>query len=280
MERRGFFWRFLEALNPLRYDRLTDRSLKEAFLHVPKTLFLSFIVMSILFIPLLISLPSYIDRTISKTDSFSVNVSYESRSPIRVPEREPIVIFDKKANISSPLESNVLVTSDSLLIKPGLCQLVPASCFVYDFGNRRVERNLGGYSNVLSHKDFYVSLLSAALFLMIPAILIISYAMYLMKYLAIALLFTVLAFAVSRAFRFEISFRDALKVSFYALTLMIAVEIILLPLGVRLFYLHHAIFLIYGVLGILRTGYRDRSPRKKMKRRGGEYVELSARGHE
>ncbi len=277
-DRKSVFWKILSALNPLGYDKLANDHLVDASLYVPKVLVLAFLIMFVVSLPVLIQIPSYVNDVLSKTTSIKINVEVDNQLPIRIPEKFPFAIIDKNANASSNFDSRVLITNESVVMKPVLCQLIPVTCPLYDFGNVKVDKNLGGYSDVLSHKDFYNGFIAAMFFMMLPAILILAYVMYLAKYLALALIFTVLAFAITRMTRFEIRSSEILNISFYALTAMIFIEIILIPFEIKLYYAHQLIFIIYAVLGILRTGYHDRTPKRRIKKQRGQYVELG-HGH-
>lgn len=278
MNRSGFIWKFFQAINPISYDKLAMDHLVDAALYVPKILLSAFVIMLVISAPLLYGMPSYVDNLLSKTKDISISVNIENDVPINIPEKSPLITIDKNANISSGFNSKILISNDSVALKPMMCQILPITCPLYDFGNVKVEKNLGGYSNVLSHKDFYTMFLTGLFFMMLPAILLMAYIMFLLKYFAIALIFSILAFAITRMARFEIHFGEVLKISFYATTLMILIEIIAIPLPIRLYYAHLAAFLIYAVLGILRTGYHDRAPRRKIKRQRGHYVEMHG-GH-
>lgn len=277
-DRKSVFWKLLSSLNPISYDKLAEDHLIDAVLYVPKILSIAFLIMFAISIPLLISIPGHVNDILSKTTSIKINVEVNNNDPIRIPEKFPFAIIDRHANSSSSFDSRILVTNESVMMKPMMCQLIPITCPLYDFGNVKIDKNLGGYSDVLSHKDFYNGFIATIFFMMLPAILIMAFLLYLVKYLAIALIFTILAFAITRMARFEIRFSEILNISFYALTAMMLIEIILIPFEIRLYYAHQLVFLIYAILGILRTGYHDRTPKRRIKKQRGQYVELG-HGH-
>ena len=73
-----FFYTFIKAFNPNAYEELSKRTMKNVFSYFFSVLFLSYVLMILISLPVVINIESQIQTEFSKFDEFLVdfNVTY------------------------------------------------------------------------------------------------------------------------------------------------------------------------------------------------------------
>jgi len=240
-----FFDMFIRALNPFSY-----KDLSEIVLRIPVKFFFILILIStalltILSIPTFITLSDDLAVELSKFDKFDISVNASTSEPIVFPEEKPFMVIDlsEDANIT---QGRLRITKD-LLTRKTL------------FGEKVVEWE--DYEDVTDDMETVKSMLMTLLILMIPLIYLIIFHTYALVFICIILLFTIISTIVLSFTRFRVSFEQLLKISIFASTPMIFV-ILTEPYSILNFsdlryVIFIVVFLIYGIIGIIKTGSFD-----------------------
>lgn len=254
-EWKDFFKTVGFSLNPIKYEKLSERKKRLAFHYVLSVVLVSFIIMCLLFLPALLKLPGFLSNEFSKFDEFSINGTVSLREPIVIVEKRPFVEIKEQGN-ESDLRGKMLITKTDLYFKPF-------------FKTKHV--NLKEYQDLTSKTPEIASLMIFLAVLALPAVLVISYFLFVVKYLIIILIGAVLAFMIARIARHYIKFIDVLKVAMYGSTLMIILDMLRIPFWTNLYYIQYLAFAFYLFMGVKGLGHKEG---EKKRRRGAEYIPL------
>lgn len=205
------------SVSPGDFDKLIHRPLTKAFKHFFVALFIVFIIMSLFALPKIINLSSYIEGQFSNFDTFKIDMDVEMNSPLIISERDPQIIIDTTNQLN--------LTKEKLLISKGQIYYKPY--------NKLKVINYSGLKNVLENKKVISNALSFIVILAIPSILITIYILFVIKYLFMAFLATIIAFVIARIKVNPIKFKKILKAALYSLTSIIIVEVISVPFSTR-----------------------------------------------
>ena len=138
-------------------------------------------------------------------------------SPLIISEKDPQIIIDTTNQLN--------LTKEKLLISKGQIYYKPY--------NKLEVINYSGLKNVLENKKIISNALSFIVILAIPSILITIYMLFVIKYLFMAFLATIITFVIARMKVNPIRFKKILKAALYSLTSMIIVEVISVPFSTR-----------------------------------------------
>lgn len=275
---RRFLRTLIKSLNPFAYEELVlENSIYAAYKYLAALLLFGVIGMAIAGIPVLLNFTTSIDNQLDKFNTFKINADIDVKEPILLPQMNPKVIIDSQANRSEIGNRLVYIKKDSIEIKPKPCVWFKPLCIYYNLLNKRQVTDLTGYSDVLTHREWYKTIAYKLFLLMVPGILALHYIVFGAKYLIMSALATVLGLIVCRLVRFEVLLRDVWKVSIFSLSLTAMVELITVPLKVDLLGVQYAVYAFYFIFGLSKVGYFMRGPKERMghgmmARRRDEYV--------
>ncbi len=264
-----FLKSFFKSMNPGAYEELAEEPLKKSMKYVPKLVFFGFILMIILSIPYILALPSYINNEFSKFSSFKVTTDINTTKAVILTDKFNFLRVDTTQNATIG-NSKILLTKNSVQNRPLPCLAFNALCIFYP--NTIEMKNTTGYSNILGNKEEYSNLAFFMMLLILPSILLILYLYNLVKFAAIIFIAAGIAFIITRALRYYTTFNKLLKVSIYAITITVMIDLLTRPFSVNLFYTHYAIFLVYLVFGISKTGQFEKKPKKDAMK--GRYIDM------
>ena len=243
----------LYSLIPDRYKGQSKKSYKDAFQYLLSILLVFFVIASILTMPKLLILPSYLLNQSGKITQFDLNPALLMSGPIIITEKSPLIIIDTTGNFTNLTMGKVLITDKNLFYKDSF----------------RKTRAYGGenFSDITTHKSDLVKLVLWLIILTLPAVLIIVYFLFFVKYLLIIIISSLLAFVLTRLLKFILDFKEIVMIAFYSTTVMAFLEIIAIPLGISGFLfpipviygislslVPLTLFLIYFLLGIITVG--------------------------
>jgi hypothetical protein len=239
---------FLKTLNPDSYPKLCEEfEVADAAKQFLFTFILLSVVMLLLFIPAVLIGAPRLQQAMASFDSFSLGGNFSASVPV-VLLRAPLVVVD--------LRENATLTDQTLLFTKSDIQWRRW----YLFGRDSVS-----WDEVRNAKAYSENAYTAVFLFLIPSLAFWLGLFLLLKDLLLILLFGLLAFLVPRLWRFRISPGDSLKVSFFASSIMLFVEMILFPF-VRIPWLSPLLFLIFLAVGIALVGDRDLSERQRRKK--------------
>lgn len=256
----GFLRQFVSSLNFFSYTRLSDEKLKSSFKYLAKLVLVFFILSCLLSIPKLITLSNEIDDELDKFSSLTVTVNSTQEEPITLFENNYMITIDTGSNATDIEEGKMLITSDYIIKKRW-------------FGTEKTS--IQGYSNVLEHKNFYKGLVFILVALAVPGVILFGFLFYLIKYLVFALILSFILLVVMRLIKSDISYKQILNISIYALTIAVVVELLLKPFGVQIPFIRiEGLAVLLGVvqaaLGLSRAGISSRRGKKIKK----GYIEM------
>lgn len=261
----GFLRTVGSALNPGAYFSLSESKIKNTFKYLIKLIFFAFVIMCLLYIPFLVQLPAKIDDLFGTFSVLNVTINTTMKQPIVLFPNDPgmMITIDTSSNATQLSQGSVLLTNDYLIRKRFL------------FGQEVI--NLGGYSNLLAHRDLYRGIAIIAFAALLPTILVLTFLYFLVKYLVIGIVASLLALIVVRVVRYEIDYKSILNISLYATTISVFVELFTTPFDIvipyiKIAWIGYLLSLFYLIYGIRETGFFDKEHRLK-KRRGylGDY---------
>lgn len=256
------FWKKAAySMHPKSYAELSSRKIRDGPKYLLSILFAAFILMSIIFIPKVISMDDYISSELSKFEVLSINISEEMSSPIEMPGKNPQIIIDTADSSREMGNEKVLIAGSSLYFRP--------------YGKVR-SYNLSEFKDITSKKDETSGLLTFFAVMLVPTILITSYAMFFVKYTVTILIAAVLLFAGLRLAKKDLGILKCLNIAVYASTPMVLIEVISIPfnsnmlmqvfqvMGVNFYLVTLLIYLVFAsACGYLAAGKNKGKEKKK-----------------
>lgn len=242
-----FYRKILGSLNPFNYGDYSEFPIKLSFNYLNALIFSSMILMLLLFIPAVTTWPATISSEMNKFSQFKVSTNVSTIEPLKFPNENPFLVINAKSNFSS----------DAPIIIDG-------SKIYYKLAWNRYNANFTNYSDVKLNKEKYIPVILTILALMIPSLLLGMYLWFLLKFLAVIVVMTTIAFVVTRLVKYDMQFKRILNIAFHASTLTVIASLILIPFAIKTYALEYVPFFIYLIFGIISAG-KD-SDKKKAKK--------------
>ncbi|MFC1753315.1 hypothetical protein ACFL96_07980 [Thermoproteota archaeon] len=276
---KNFLKTVLLAFHPGRYDEISERRTKDSFKYFFSFMFVAFILLIILSIPLMLMGPGYIDKQLSKFDKLDIKIETEMNDELHLTESNPKLLIDTRVtdyNFTRNPEERYIITDKHFYYKN------PFNPFAKEYNHVLI----GDYKNVLDQTGWYSNILVWLFVLMIPSILVLAYIIYAIKYLLLILIASAAGIIIARLLKFNISFARLFKVGIYAITPAVLLELIGFMLNFSQYQLHHALFLLLFILGAIKSGNIEElhekrkkpkfSIKSKKKKKSREYVEIKS----
>jgi hypothetical protein len=227
----------LKTLSPRHYSELGERGIPRSIAYFISVLFVVFILAGVIAIPKIIYLKSELDKGMLDLQKFTISGEFKTAKPILIPHEGPLLSFDTTGNRT--LQTELLLITDktmfySILGKTG-----------------KIEFKSEDYSQ--NRKDMAKLLISAALFIA-PSLFFFYYLAYMVKYVLIIIPLAIISFLVSKLFKNRIRLDQAISLAFYTSTIMIFIEILLIPFSIKKYLLTYS-FLGVGINIIALTLY-------------------------
>lgn len=257
-----FFRTIPLAVMPWRYDRLKEKSAVGCFKYFFSFIFLAFVIAVVLMLP---TIANFVDSQMSHFDTLAVSFDAKMNSAVMFPKNNPIVTVDTSLKNTTIKEGRVLITDDYIYKKSLL--------------GRITQEPVGAYKNLLANENMVIFIL----LLMLPSLLFLFYLAYAVKTLFIVLLAVLVGFVVTRLVRFDVSFKETLKIALLSSTPMVIIDLVLLPFNLNIYFAQYAVFLLFFIIGIVRSGDIARggefggSRNKRSYSSGGNYIDLTKR---
>lgn len=209
------FWKeVILTLNPKNYSHLPSRGVKRAFGHLLAVLLASFVIMSIVALPNIIDLPEDIKGELSKFEKLNITIDVEMSSPVKIKGGDPQIIVDTTGAFTELGSEKLLITEDNIFFRP--------------YAMTRTY-NLSEFKDLTTKKDELSTVLTLLAIILIPTVLITSFAMLLIKYIITILAASILLFVLARLIKKDIGFGKSVNIALFASTPMILVEVIFIP---------------------------------------------------
>ncbi|MBI5398326.1 DUF1189 family protein, partial [Candidatus Woesearchaeota archaeon] len=218
-----------------------------------------------------------LDTALSHFDRLEINLKTEMNSPLVIPlAGSPLVTIDTRVDEAELKEGQVLVTDD----------------YVY-YRQRRwgkdsvVPKKISTYENLLQNKESTIWFLTGILFLIMPTLVFLLYAVVAIKGLVLLAVELFTALVITRISRFYIGFNELLRIALYSATPGVLLFVVLYPVyyyiapeqwvryAAKLAPL--AVSFLYFVAAVKGNGVRETPKQRHQRQRkgkGAEYVEL------
>ncbi|HIH31126.1 TPA: hypothetical protein HA235_00310 [Candidatus Woesearchaeota archaeon] len=208
MQFKEYFYTLFKSLNPESYSELSERKLSEAFKYFLFIFIASFIVMLLLFIPSLLAFNSFWEQKSVNLNQFELDASINVNNGFYLLKDPSIKIDKSDANFT---DARVMITEDSIHYRS-----------LFFFGKTKVLP-LPSYD--LKDTDTARSLL----YLLLPSLIIWGFILF-FAYFVFLILFTwVIGFVIVYFLNNKITAKRLLKIVFFASTILVSIQLVLLP---------------------------------------------------
>lgn len=230
---------FLKTLNPNTYQRLCEEfDVWDATKQFLCTFGLLFLVMLLLFVPSILVGAPKLSAAVESFDSLSVTGNVSASQPV-VLLNDPLVVVNLSNNATLGKET-LLFTNKDIEWKR-----------FYFFGHSSQN-----WSVLTDAKTYSANEYTALLLFLAPSLAFWLGVLLLASDLVLILCLTLLAYLVPRLWGFRIGFADTLKVALFSSSIMLLIEMILLPFD-RLFWLPVLLFIVFLAVGVAIVGERE-----------------------
>ena len=242
-----FLRTIFKTVNPYAYRDLATRSYKDSQDYFLSILFIIFCISVLLFLPAFASMPKTIEGKIDEFSVLSADIRLQSKEPVLFPEKNPVVIVDTTGTYQNLTKEKALITGDTLYTKAGLCFWTDSLCFLVPKEKRVESVPLTEFSDIVTHKKSISTMITILFLLALPALLISLYLLFAIKYILIILITTGLVFLISRfIMKSKFPYYRLFRVGTYAITLVIILDLLLMPFRINLYFI--PVLIYFGLL--------------------------------
>ncbi|MBI2140817.1 DUF1189 family protein [Candidatus Woesearchaeota archaeon] len=222
----AFFLAVANAFNPLAYRSVAKKSVKPVIGHLLYLLLIVTMATAALVLPSIANLNSGISSQLDKFSKFDIKTELATKAPIEsgFPWLGNMKIFiNTTADAKKSAQYDVVLTGTELRTKPLLCFFRSEICSLFrPKQNAKPIRELDLVKG--SGKGELAGTASALILLMLPGLLILFYLSMVVKYTAIIIAASALAYLAIKISKGDASLLDALKIAAYAATVLIVLD--------------------------------------------------------
>lgn len=204
------FYTIFKSLNPESYDELTHRQLSDSIKYFFFITFLSLMLAFILLLPALYSMPGYWNDKVSNFEELNINFSFQLKDSFYLLDDPAIRVEQTGSNLTG---ARVLITEDGIFYKS----------FIF-FGQKKVIPLHDAYDLAGQQPTF-----SKLLFFIIPAIIFWAMVFFTLYFIVVVLISVLLANIIAWSLGSRIRFSTVLKIGLYASTILVLLQLLLLP---------------------------------------------------
>lgn len=245
-----FLLTIAQVFNPNAYEELSNRTLKNVFSYFFSIMFASYVLMILVSLPVLINFESTIAREFAKFDEFVVDFNISMSEPIYI--KQLGLGIDGTGDKELTTE-NILITQNFIQSKNPACFFKPLCLLKKDKVNKI---DLNEYTNLVDKSQDFVAWLALLAVFLLPWILINLFFALFLKYMITIILLTGFGVILTRLVNRRIKMPRIFKVAMYAVTPMVILDTVNIPLGFNLLYLPFVITLIYFIVGLILASER------------------------
>lgn len=204
------FYTIFKSLNPESYDELTHRQLSDSIKYFFFITFLSSLLAFILLLPALYSMPGYWNDKVSNFEELNINFSFQLKDSFYLLDDPAIRVEQTGSNLTG---ARVLITEDGIFYKS----------FIF-FGQKKVIPLHDSYNLAEQQPKF-----SRLVFFIIPAIIFWAMVFFTLYFLVVVLISVLLSSIILWSLGSRIRFITVLKIGLYASTILVLLQLLLLP---------------------------------------------------
>ncbi|NOZ80053.1 MAG: DUF1189 domain-containing protein [DPANN group archaeon] len=229
------------TFNPDTYVEFSRRSFREAISYFISLVLVSFFVMILLFLPKAAFLPSMVSEEFQHFDTLRLVPEINMTAPFTINITGPFLRIDTTTNHTARGDESILITRDKAFF----------SLFFKEH-----EITLDSYEDVKGNQEAFFAMFWMFLVLMMPSLLFLLYIFMLVKYLAIILLFSVIAYGSIRLAKRRLGFKRILNIGLYGSTVPLAIEAITRPYLGSFYQIPLIIFIVYFSIAVILNADR------------------------
>ncbi len=211
-----FIKEVINSFKPSNFTELTNRSFLNSTLFFSKFLVIAVILMGVIYIPTLIALPSYFSNQMQKFNTLSINSNYDVMAPVYFPERDSFLVVDTTSIHNTIKGERFLITKEGLKYK--------------FFGKEHFLKG-SAFSDVLSNKGGFSTLLSAIALFILPALFFWVYFFTWLKYFIMIILLSSIFFTLFDLTHFKKRWIKFFNITVFAAIIPILLETISAPIS-------------------------------------------------
>lgn len=204
------FYTIFKSLNPESYDELIHRRLSNSIKYFFFITFLSLMLACILLLPALYSMPGYWNDKVSNFEELNINFSFQLKDSFYLLDDPAIRVEQKGSNLT---DARVLITEDGIFYKSFIL-----------FGQKKVIPLHDSYYLKGQQKTF-----SKLMFFIAPAIIFWTSVFFTLYFIVIVLVSVLLSTIIAWSLGSRIRFITVLKVGLYSSTILVLLQLLLLP---------------------------------------------------
>jgi len=208
---RNFFKEAWESFTPSHWAEISGRTAGNGISFFSKVLLLAFVIMVLLAIPALVKMPKTISEQLGKFDVLQLSGNFTMSSPIKLPNSEPLFVFDTSGAFTELTSERVLVTQEKIFYRPL-------------FGTHYV--NTEQLKDLKNNSDNVKKFLAALVFLILPSIVFYAFVFVWLKYFLMIVTLSIILFVVLDLTHWRRTWKELFVVTCYASTLPVLAEVI------------------------------------------------------
>ncbi|MFT4304066.1 MAG: DUF1189 family protein [Candidatus Woesearchaeota archaeon] len=226
------FWKkIIESFNIFRYKELSKTEIKESFAYFITLFSIMSAIALLLLIPSLIKMPQTIQGELEKADEFTINITIESESALNFPTTNPLFSV---VNNKSEGEGLLIFTKTELVYN-----ILPFF---------KPSTSIDTYSNIKENSEDASSLAIILIILIAPSLIVYAYLFHILKYLIIAIVLASITKLIVSIMQKKIKYKKLLTATFYSLTPLIIIELLLLPFSIQTFFIPIILYIIWYII--------------------------------
>ena len=183
-------------------------------------------------------IPTYLQEEFLKLDSASINYELDMSDPIIITEDNPKIIIDSTGQTTNITDEVLLITNKGLF---------------YNFNGPNIIKK-EELADLSGSSDNIGKLATVMVLLILPSILVISYFVYLLKYLFLILMFSFLGLIAVKFLNFRIKTKMILRIAIYSSTIMVLTDILAIPFYNNTYFIPVILYLIMFTIGLVMVG--------------------------
>jgi hypothetical protein len=206
-----FFKELWQSFMPSHWEELSSKPSGKGVSFFTKVLLLAFVLMILLAIPKLIKLPGEISTQLNKFDVLQLSGNFTMSSPIKLPESEPIFVFDTSGAYTDLTDERVLITSEKVFYRPF-------------FGTHYV--NTEQLKDLKKNRENVKRFMAALVFFVLPSIVFYAFVTAWLKYFLMIFTLSIILFVLLDLTHWRRTWKELFVTTCYASTVPVLVEVV------------------------------------------------------
>ena len=215
----SFIILLLKSLNPDSYRMLKEKELKKAFSFFFTLIIILLLALFITFIPSINSLPTMINQSLSRFETFTVQPVINGNEEIRFDYGGTSIVY-------SPTERNlsdevILFTNTKIKYEKPCFSIIPTYCYFRNLkGENIIVKDYSEFFNLKENKDL-IKGIKTIILMLIPVLFILGF-LYVSAYALIIILLITIAFKIILMIaKKKAGFSELLKIGLYSSTTLL-----------------------------------------------------------